>query len=199
MYTPKHFAESDPGKIAALIRDNAFGALVSVVDHQSEVTHTPFLYDQEAGLLLGHVARANPHWESLDSAQDVLVIFQGPHAYVSPSWYSGSGVPTWNYAAVHVRGSASTFDDVKRLQTLVEALSHKYESQNDEPWLGPYNPRMLGNIVGIEISITEIQGKFKLSQNKSAVDRAAVSSQLQADGPSEGQRLAQLMDENEDC
>ena len=197
MYTPRHFAEHDPGKIAALIRDNPFGTLVSMADGQTEVSHLPFLYDQEAGVLLGHVARANPHWQTIGTAREVLVIFQGPHAYVSPSWYSSPGVPTWNYAVVHVRGQVRIFDETERLQPVVDTLTRKYESQEPEPWYGPYDLRMLENIVGVEICITGIQAKFKLSQNRPAEDRAAVSARLRVNAPSQGQRLAQLMDENE--
>jgi transcriptional regulator len=197
MYPPPHFLENDDAKLATLIRENAFGALVSVVDGRATATHIPFLYDQEAGVLLGHVARANPQWGSLDQAQDVLVIFQGPHAYVSPSWYNSPGVPTWNYAIVHIHGIATTFDAPERLHALVSKLTDQYESSNEEPWSGQYNPRMLENIVGIEIHISSIEGKFKLSQNRPLEDREAVSSKLIEIDGSEAQKVAEMMRKNE--
>lgn len=197
MYIPSHFLETDRTKLAALIHDNAFGALVSVVDGKAAASHIPFIYDESSGVLLGHVARANTQWETLSKAQDVLVIFQGPHAYISPTWYNGPGVPTWNYAIVHIHGTATTFDDVERLGTVVETLTDTYESFNEPPWSGTYNPQMLEMIVGIEIHITSIEGKFKLSQNRSSEDRRSVSSKLHAIEGSEASRLAGMMDNNE--
>lgn len=197
MYTPSYFSETDPARIASLIEANAFGVLISVVDGRASASHIPFLYDQTDGVLLGHLARANPQWKTLSSAQDVLVIFQGPHAYVSPSWYQGPGVPTWNYAVVHIHGEAATFDEPERLRTLVDALTGRYESSHSPPWSGFYDHRMLESIVGIEIRITDIQGKFKLSQNRSAEDRQSVCGHLRDGGLSEAERLARMMEDNE--
>jgi len=197
MYTPAHFAETDRARIEAVIRDNAFGTLVSVVDGRAQASHIPFLYDSERGVLQGHVARANPQWETLDSAQDVLVIFQGPHAYISPTWYTRPGVPTWNYVTVHVHGRATTFEEPGRLRALVEALSSRYEAPGDAAWSGEYNPRMLGMIVGFEIAIDDIQAKFKLSQNRSVEDRRAVVDALRSTGDPERERLAALMEQNQ--
>ena len=196
MYTPQHFAETDPETIAAFIRENAFGVMVSVVDGKATASQIPFLYEVDTGVLLGHVARANPQWQELSSAQDVLVIFQGPHAYVSPTWYKGAGVPTWNYATVQVRGTATTFDDPERLRQLLARLTDRYEATRPEPWSGDYNPRMLEQIVGIEISITECQAKFKLSQNRPLDDRRAVAEKLGEAGLSDSQRLAAMMEKD---
>lgn len=197
MYTPKHFDETDNEKIEAFIHDNGFGMLISVVDGQAQVSHIPFLYDAKQGTLTGHLARANPHWESVATSEKVFVVLQGPHAYVSPTWYSGPGVPTWNYAVVHLRGHAEIFEDPELLHSNVRALSEKYEAANEAPWNGEYNSRMLEMIVGIKIHISSIEGKFKLSQNKSLADRQAVSSMLRRAAPSEAERAAELMERNE--
>ncbi len=197
MYSPPYFSENDNLKLAELIRENGFGVLVSVIDGRAIATHIPFLYDQETGVLLGHVARANPQWESLAYAQDVLVIFQGPHAYVSPSWYESPGVPTWNYAIVHIHGSTTTFDAPERLAKLLSRLTDQYESSSEAPWSGRYDPRLLKNIVGIEVQIASIEAKFKLSQNRSAEDRKRVRSKLNEIGGSEAQKVASMMQENE--
>lgn len=194
MYVPEHFSETDLNEIEAVIQDNGFGLLVSVVDGQTLVSHVPFLYDRAGGRLLAHLARANPQWETLASATDVMAVFQGPHAYVSPTWYQQpGGVPTWNYVAVHVRGTPRVFDDPQQLHEVVRDLSTRYEAINQPPWNGEYNRGMLGAIVGVEILISDIQAQFKLSQNRAADDRASVIEKLGAEAPSEAQRLAAMM------
>jgi transcriptional regulator len=152
----------------------------------------PFIYEPESKRLLGHVARANPHWRHFSNGEDAMVLFQGPHAYISPSWYVAPGVPTWNYVAVHVYGSARALDDPSRVKSIVERLTEVYERDNTPPWAPTYDERMLGAIVGIEITVTEVQGKFKLSQNRSAADRAAVVSKLEGRSESDS-ALARLM------
>lgn len=194
MYTPAHFRQTDRATIDTFIHDNGFGALISVVDGEVLASHLPFLYDAEQGLLLGHLARVNPQWQTLGGATDVRVILQGPHAYVSPTWYAKASVPTWNYAAVHIRGRAEVFDEPQRLHALVEALSCKHEAGSEAPWDGAYNRRMLEQIVGVSIRIEDIEATFKLSQNKSRADRERVARELRRPAPSEAQRVADLMD-----
>lgn len=194
MYIPTHFRQTDRATIDAFIHDNGFGALISVVGGEVLASHLPFLYDTNQGLLLGHLARVNPQWRTLGGATDVRVILQGPHAYVSPTWYAKPSVPTWNYAAVHIRGRAEVFDEPQRLHALVEALSRKYEAGGEAPWNGANDRRMLEQIVGVSIRIEEIEASFKLSQNKSRADRERVSRELRRPAPSEAQRVADLMD-----
>jgi transcriptional regulator len=195
MYVPKHFAEDDAEKLATLIEENSFGVLITVAEGRPFASHIPFLYEREANVLRGHVARANPQWQHFSGGSEVMVVFQGPHAYVSPSWYLSPGVPTWNYAVAHVYGSAQALEDPSRVKTIVEALTEKHERHNDPPWVPAYDPRMLNVIVGIEVAIREVQGKFKLSQNRSAADRAAVISKFEANGPEQNLALATLMKE----
>ncbi len=195
MYTPKHFAAQNPAEITRLIHENAFAMLVSVVDGMPLVSQLPFLYDPGVGKLWGHVAKANPHWQQFAEQPCALVIFQGPHAYVSPSWYGQPGVPTWNYATVQVQGRVQVFHEPARLEPMLRELTSRYEAHQAQRWSGEYNPRMLENIVGLELDITQIQGKFKLSQNRSREDRESVVRHLRGGGKSEADRLADLMAE----
>ena len=181
MYIPKHFEITDEGEIFAFIQANAFGQLISTVEGRLFSTHIPFLLSSEHKQLLGHLAKPNPQWKDIDG-QEVLVTLQGPHDYISPSWYSSPGVPTWNYQAVHVYGTCRAFNDTSRLKQLVEFLTAKFESAFDKPWQPDYQESMLKGIVGIEIEITEIQCKFKLSQNRSSEDRSRVIEALGARG-----------------
>ncbi len=180
MYIPSYFKIDDREIMDQFIRDNSFGVLVSLEDGAPVASHLPFHYHED-GTLLCHVAKANPQWRDLEG-QKVLIIFPGPHAYVSPTWYEGAGVPTWNYQAVHVVGEASSFQDEDRLAELVRTLSALHESGSETPWEGEFDTRMLKAIVGIQIKIEQIQGKFKLSQNKSSQDRRNVIDQLDKQG-----------------
>jgi transcriptional regulator len=192
MYIPKHFEISDEEIIFSFIEENAFGQLVSSVDQRPFSTHMPFLVSPDRKQLLGHVAKQNPQHSEIDG-QEVLVTLQGPHDYISPSWYSCPGVPTWNYQAVHIYGKCSTFDDSNRLKEVVECLTSKFEAIFSEPWQPEYKASMLGAIIGIEISISEIQCKYKLSQNRSTKDQKQVIERLETLGAN---ALAEAMERN---
>jgi len=177
MYIPSHFLPK-LNDYSGFIEANSFGELLSQVDGKIVGSHLPFLLDQEKNVLQCHVAKANPQWQQI-SDQEVLAIFSGPHGYVSPSWYVNAGVPTWNYQAVHVYGKATSFDDAAKLAATVKRLSHIYESSFEKPWQAQFDDRMLKAIVGIEIEITDIQAKYKLSQNRAKEDQDNVMTQLQ--------------------
>ncbi|UAA40234.1 FMN-binding negative transcriptional regulator [Paraneptunicella aestuarii] len=181
MYIPKHFEVKDQEELHRFIQSHAFGQLISNIDGRPFVSHLPFKLSEDKQQLLCHVARRNPQWQSIES-QEILVTFQGAHDYISPTWYQSQGVPTWNYQAVHVYGKAELMTDSDELQTLVEELSAIYERQNPNPWQPDYKASMLNMIVGIKIAITEIQGKYKFSQNRSLEDRENVISKLQENG-----------------
>jgi transcriptional regulator len=193
MYTPKHFEQKDERTLWDFIGEHAFGALLTIVDGRPFVSHLPFLSDRDERVLHCHVARANPQWQQLAASAGVLAIFTGPHGYVSPTWYEEPGVPTWNYAVVHVHGEARAMDDTASTRRHVEALAAKFERRTAAPWIPAYDARRLQGIVGIEISVTELTGKFKLSQNRSAADRAGVVAQLTASGADNDIALARLM------
>lgn len=193
MYIPNHFRETDGDALAAFIAAHAFGALVTIADGRPFATHLPFIYARAAGVLLGHVARANPQWQHLASGADVLVMFAGPHAYISPTWYVDRGVPTWNYVAVHVYGSARALEEPSATKRIVEQLAAIYESGNQPPWTPEYDERMLHAIVGVEVRVKEIHGKLKVSQNRSAQDRAGVAAKLNASGTDNDVAMARLI------
>jgi transcriptional regulator len=193
MYIPSHFRESDERVLAEFIDAHAFGALVTIATGAPFASHLPFLYDRDGRTLHAHVARGNPQWQHVAASPDVLVLFQGPHGYVSPTWYAEPGVPTWNYTAVHVYGRARVLDDAAATGPHVERLAARFERGSAAPWVPDYDARRLAGIVGIEIAIDEIQGKFKLSQNRSAEDRARVAARLEASGTDNDTALARLV------
>ncbi|MDH5559056.1 MAG: FMN-binding negative transcriptional regulator [Alphaproteobacteria bacterium] len=191
MYVPKHFAGEDRAAMDAVIRDNPFGLLVGALDGSPYATHLPFLLDGDR--LLAHFARANPHWKSIDGKTEMLAVFSGPHAYVSPRWYEAQqAVPTWNYAAVHVYGAPRVIDDPVAVRDLLDRLVGEYEG---DAWSldgqeADFTDRMSRAIVAFEMPIDRIEGKFKLSQNRPAEDRKRVADELDAGGFAD---LARLM------
>ena len=192
MYIPKHFEITDETEVSKFIKANSFGQLISVIDTAIVSTHVPFLFDAESRVLMCHIAKANPQWQQIQK-QKVLVTLQGEHAYVSPNWYESAGVPTWNYQAVHIEGIAESFTDPEKLKRVVDTLTEQNESDYPNPWEPDYAASMLRGIVGIEIAITSIQCKYKLSQNRSVRDQSNVQEQL-ADGGHEA--LANAMNKS---
>jgi transcriptional regulator len=194
MYTPKHFEQTDQGALWDFVDAHSFGTLLTVADGRPFVSHLPFLADRAAGMLHCHVARANPHWGLLARAPQVLAVFAGPHGYVSPTWYAEpGGVPTWNYTVVHAHGEAAAVDDPERTRKHVEALAAKFERGRPAPWVPDYDTRRVTGIVGIDVRVAKLEGKFKLSQNRSDADRARVVAELAATGSDEDAALARLM------
>jgi transcriptional regulator len=194
MYIPRHFEQGDERALWDFVDAHAFGTLLTVVDGRPFASHLPFLTDREAGLLHCHVARANPQWQYLAGSPQVFAIFAGPHGYVSPTWYAEEGgVPTWNYSVVHAHGTATVVDDLEHKSRHVEALAARYERGRKAPWVPKYDARRLAGIVGLEIRVSKLEGKFKLSQNRSAADRAGVVAQLLGSGREDDAALARLM------
>jgi transcriptional regulator len=201
MYVPQSFAMPDAAAWRELIEANGFATLVSTGPDGLVATHLPVMLDATRGpngTLVAHLARTNPHGASLDGA-DVLAIFTGPHGYISPSWYAAHpAVPTWNYAAVHVYGRARLVNEPARLRAIVAGLVDKYESGRAAPWsmtglLETFVGGMLKGIVGVEIEIARVEGKHKLSQNRSAVDRRQVIAALAASDDADDRALADYM------
>lgn len=200
MYSPAQFNETDPERIAALLSDYPFGMLITTADGEPLVSHLPMHFEAGvtgSGKLLGHLARANPHCQQLAVNQQVLAVFQGPHAYVSPSWYASPGVPTWNYAVVHIHGKARLIEDESGLEALLVQLTAIHESHLPSPWQpdlsGDRRIKLLSMIVGFEIDITAIQAKFKLSQNRSDEDRQRVIRELSLSEDQTDNAVANLM------
>ncbi len=173
MYLPKHFTVSDQQELFAFMRANAFGQLISTVDGRLFSSHIPFLLSEDNSRMMAHLARPNPQLREL-AGQEVLITLQGVHDYISPTWYQNPGVPTWNYQVVHIYGRGQLIEDAEAIRSLVNTLSGVYESSMEQPWQPDYKDSMLRGIVGIEIEITEIQGKYKLSQNRPSEDQQQV-------------------------
>ena len=196
LYVPSHFHVEERARLVDFMREHAFATLVSSGDGGVDVSHVPLLVDLDGETirLRGHVARGNGQWEALEGARDVIAIFHGPHAYVSPTWYvTHPSVPTWNYAVVHAQGKARLTDEAE-LHEIVTELSAQYEAGNKPPWKlseqpAAYVSSMLSMIVGFEIEVERIEGKFKLSQNR-PVEIPRVIERLEASGERE---LASLM------
>jgi transcriptional regulator len=191
MYLPKHFEQTDPAALHALMRDHPLAMLVSSGADGLTADHVPLEFDAATSTLRGHVARANPLWRHAHG-QAVLAVFRGPEAYVSPSWYPSKTehhkvVPTWNYAVVHAHGTLQAVDDAPWLHTLVSRLTAHHEGARAQPWAvddapADYVQQMLRAIVGIQIPVDRLVGKWKISQNRSAADRDGVAAGLATDG-----------------
>lgn len=197
MYLPEHFAEDRPEQLHALMCAYPLGALVMQTGAGLDANHIPFELRAEQGahgVLQGHIARANPLVQQITEGAPVLVIFQGPQGYISPNWYPSKHethrqVPTWNYQVVHAHGRIRLRDDERFVRGLVARLTREHEAQAelDRPWKmtdssPDYISEMLAKIVGIEIEIERLVGKFKLSQNKVAADVAGVVEALDERG-----------------
>lgn len=197
MYLPRHFEESRLEELHRVIGEYPLGALVVSGPGGLDANHLPFELDPAAGKcghLLAHVARANPVWTETKNGDEVLVIFRAANAYVSPNWYPSKQetdrhVPTWNYLAVHVHGKITIRDDEKFVRGLVARLTRTHEARtgSERPWKmtdssKDYIDRMLGAIVGIDIEITKMAGKWKLSQNREARDRVGAAEALRRQG-----------------
>jgi transcriptional regulator len=197
MYLPGSFQESDRNVLFDLIDDHGFATIVSTTDAEPMVSHLPLLVDRHPPgreRLLGHVARANDHFKTFERVAAVLAIFHGPHAYVSPAWYETyPSVPTWNYAVVHVHGKARLVD-AAATRTILDRLVGKYEARREKPWDGrlpeDFVVQELRAIVGFEIVIERLEGKFKLSQNRDAADREGALAGLEHEPDAASRELA---------
>lgn len=181
MYIPKKFKVNDKKEIFSFVENNAFGQIISNSEGRLFSTHIPFLLSEDKTKIFGHLAKQNPQLSDLDG-QEVLITLQGAHGYISPSWYSAPGVPTWDYQVTHIYGRANVFNNTKQLQMLVDKITEKYESTFENPWEPEYKKSMLAAITGIEVTIMEIQCKYKLSQHLSPQDQLQVIENLKSQG-----------------
>jgi transcriptional regulator len=201
MYLPKSFREDDLDTLQAFMQQYSFATLITQHEGAPFASHVPLLlqpHDGPYGTLLGHMARANPQWRDFASGPEALVIFQGPHAYVSPSWYGvHPSVPTWNYAVVHAYGRPQVVEDSTTLYDMLHALVQTFEAPSATPWAfdvpSDYLQSMMQGIVGFTMPITRLEGKYKLSQNRSPEDQQRVTAALQAQGEALSTAVAALM------
>jgi transcriptional regulator len=202
LYQPAAFASDDQAAIARLFDEHPFATLITPGPDEPQVSHLPLLRRREQGphgSLIGHMARANPHWNHFESGAS-LAIFHGPHAYVSPSWYVQPAiqVPTWNYAVVHVRGRARIVTDRAATLATLQHMVARFEGGRAAPWRlqleGARLDAMVGAIVAFEMEIERIDAKFKLSQNKDEADRRRVASALRSEAYADATATADWMD-----
>jgi transcriptional regulator len=195
MYIPDHFAETQPDELAHIIRAHPLGMLVTQGSAGLDADHIPFEFEAglgTPGVLSAHVARANTLWQRCPTGTPVMVVFRGSEAYISPSWYPSKHeahrqVPTWNYEVVHAHGTITIHDDERFVRRIVARLTRQHEAAEPRPWkMGDSAPEyiatMLRSIVGIEIALTSLVGKVKLSQNKESRDRLSAAEALDARG-----------------
>jgi transcriptional regulator len=200
MYNPPHFTSTDLTWLDWLAEHHPFGTLVSQADGAPLASHLPVLYQRKDGqaILTGHWARPNPQWREIET-QRVLFMYQGPHAYISPRWYTDAPkqVPTWNYVAAHVYGTIRLINDGPELENIVVRLAEKFESGADTPWRfadsDPANRARLKGIVGFELRSESVQVKLKLNQNHPAANVTGVITGLHNTGSEEAAAVAALM------
>jgi transcriptional regulator len=205
MYCPAHFSEADPGTLRELIEQHPLGALVVQTPQGLSCDHIPMLHDADGsthGRLIGHVARSNPVWQHAPG-QELLVVFQGVNGYISPNWYatkadSGKVVPTWNYAVVHVHGVLKPLHEHDPIHGILTRLTEHHEATQEHPWRvsdapEDYTRSLIKAIVGFEIAITRMQGKWKVSQNQPEKNRESVVLGLNQSRQRDAQPMAQLV------
>lgn len=198
MYIPPHFAQPDAEELQRVIRDHPLGMLVTHGDAGLDANHIPFEFDPAVGphgLLTAHVARSNPVWQQCTTGSTVMVVFRGAEAYISPNWYPSKHdahrqVPTWNYEVVHAHGTITVRDDERFVRGIVARLTRRHEAAEPRPWkmsdsAPEYIDDLLGKIVGLEIAVSSLVGKFKLSQNREERDRLNAADTLAARGRDE--------------
>jgi transcriptional regulator len=206
MFTPAPFKKTDLGDLYQFIQDYPLGTLITSSEDIINADHIPFYLNQvndEQVTLQSHIAKANPLWKKCDDGQEILLIFHGPNAYISPNFYpskklTGKAVPTWNYSVVHVRGRIHFKHDATWLMQLLDNLSNFHELSQPTPWSvsdapEAYTKKLVQAVVGLEISVTDIVGQFKLSQNKTTADYSGVVAGLAASGDSADTAVAEQM------
>lgn len=202
MYIPKRFKVTDTKEIWEFVNQHSFATLVTTENHIPVATHLPVTVSKKDNkyIITGHVAYANPQWKTLENAENALVIFQGPHAYISPTWYSHENVPTWNYQAVHMYGTPRILEK-DELRKSLKILSDKYEKHRDPSFsVENFTPKLLEAqikaIVGFEVNVKEIQAAYKLSQNRKEADYKSVIKHLKGEEDTDSRQVAEQMERN---
>ena len=201
MYSPLHYHEDREDLIFEIMQKYSFATLVSVTSDGPFISHLPVLLDTSKKTLLSHCAKANPHWKHFKDGNPVTVIFNGPHAYISPAWYKSDpdNVPTWNYVAVHVKGTARIIEDAHDAWASMNTLVRYYENFYETGWSLPTEPNetlkndLSRGITVFEISMDHVEAKFKLSQKKDLQDRNSVIENLPSTAGENGKLLAEFM------
>lgn len=200
MYTPGYYRKTDIAEIRDFIRHNGFGILISHGSGKLLATHIPMHLSEDGEKLSGHVSKANPQWKDFASSKEVLAVFNGPHAYISSSWYDHENVPTWNYIAAHVYGAINIIEG-EALYNSLKKLVDKYEAHSEKPismetMSQSYIEKSIHGVVGFEIAITSMEATYKLSQNRDRKNYEEVIHQLEKRGDSASLAIAEEMKKN---
>lgn len=202
MYIPKFFSVSNTEEIWDFVQENSFATIVTTEQGKPIATHLPvqLIKEGDTYLLTGHMAIENPQWRTFEACEDVLVMFQGPHAYISSSWYEKENVPTWNYQAVHMYGPARILDG-EELERDLTMLLQKYEMHRNKPVLWEkLSPQLLNNqvkgIIGFKITVKDIQAAYKLSQNRTDEDYQNIIENLYRENDHNAEQMAQVMEKS---
>ena len=200
MYTPKYFQHTDTVAIQDFIREHGFGILISQKDGNLMATHIPLELSEDGNKLTGHISKANPQWKSFTESGEVLVIFNGPHTYISSSWYNHKNVPTWNYMAVHAYGTIRTIEGEALFQSLAH-LMNKYERDSMHPVTveslsAEYITKAMQGVVGFEIVITKLEATHKLSQNRDRESYDNIIHELKKREDADSAQIARAMEKN---
>ncbi len=203
MYVPKHFEETRIDVLHAMIRANPLATLVTLVDTQLNANHIPMVLDAGSGILRAHIARANSLWRTFNENIGCMAIFQGPISYISPSYYpskkiSERVVPTWNYAVVHVHAKLKVIDNAAWILNQINTLTQQQEAAREQPWKvsdapADYVDQLVGALIGLELCIERIEGKWKVSQNQSPLDHQGVIDGLTREGTQHADMMASLV------
>ncbi|MCY9186403.1 MULTISPECIES: FMN-binding negative transcriptional regulator [Bacillus] len=200
MYIPKYYKVTNVDDIWDFVQNNSFGTIITTAQGKPIATHLPLQLMKEGDTyyITGHIAYGNPQWRTFETCEDVLVMFQGPHAYISSSWYEKENVPTWNYQAVHVYGTASILNE-EELKHDLTMLLQKYEKNRESPVLwDKLSPQLLESqlkgIVGFKMKVEEIHASYKLSQNRNEKDYMNIIDQLRHEGNPNSKQMAELME-----
>ncbi|TQR21742.1 FMN-binding negative transcriptional regulator [Psychrobacillus vulpis] len=199
MYIPKYYKVTDFDEIREFVQKNSFGTIVTTKQGKPIATHLPLGLNKinDDYYITGHMAYGNPQWRTFETSEDILVMFQGPHAYISSSWYENENVPTWNYQAVHIYGTASILNE-EELQQELTMMLQKYEKHRENPVLwDTLSPQVLEKelkgIIGFKIKVKEIQAAYKLSQNRNAKDYLNIVNKLHEEEDPNSQQMAEVM------
>jgi transcriptional regulator len=198
MYTPPYAQIENTGEVQRFIRENGFATLVSQFEGRLCATHTPLILNEEGTHLLGHIAKANGQQKGFSQGGEVLAIFQGPHTYISSSWYDHENVPTWNYIAVHVYGALSVIDGAAALDFL-KKLTNKYEAHSErrvtvENMSPAYVEREMRGMVAFEIEVSRVEAAYKLSQNRDSKNHENIVKELRKRGDAQSMEIAAAME-----
>ncbi len=200
MYIPKFYKVTDIDEIQEFVQHHSFGTLVTTKKGRPIATHLPLqlLKEDEDYYITGHMAYGNPQWRTFEAGEEALIMFQGPHSYISSSWYEQENVPTWNYQAVHIYGAAKILDGEELKRDLTK-LMEKYEQHRPDPILwDKLSPALLDKemkgIVGFKVKVTDIQAAFKMSQNRNDKDYRNIVEQLRSEGNADSSRMADAME-----